>query len=66
MRNELDLSLYLVTDRNLTLGRSLEEVVAKAVEGKPRNQPQQKSHRFVKMQNLKKCFKKWTFAMVIR
>ncbi|MEE0962428.1 MAG: thiamine phosphate synthase [Bacteroidales bacterium] len=33
MRKELDLSLYLVTDRDLTLGRSLEEVVAKAVEG---------------------------------
>lgn len=33
MRRNFDLSLYLVTDRDLTLGRSLEEVVAKAVEG---------------------------------
>lgn len=28
-----DLSLYLVTDRNLSLGRSLEEVVSEAVKG---------------------------------
>ena len=31
MRTELDLSLYLVTDRDLSLGRSLEDVVAQAV-----------------------------------
>ncbi len=33
MRKEFDLSLYLVTDRNLSSGRSLIEVVEKAVAG---------------------------------
>lgn len=33
MRKEFDLSLYLVTDRELSLGRSLEEVVTEAVKG---------------------------------
>ena len=33
MRKEIDLSLYLVTDRDLSLGRSLEEVVTEAVAG---------------------------------
>ena len=33
MRKDIDLSLYLVTDRDLSLGRSLEEVVSEAVAG---------------------------------
>lgn len=33
MRKNVDLSLYLVTDRDLSLGRSLEEVVSEAVAG---------------------------------
>jgi len=33
MKKEFDLSLYLVTDRNLSLGRDLTEVVEKAVAG---------------------------------
>lgn len=33
MRVTFDLSLYLVTDRSLSLGRPLEEVVKKAIEG---------------------------------
>ena len=33
MRKDFDLSLYLVTDRELSLGRSLEEVVTEAVKG---------------------------------
>lgn len=33
MRNNFDLSVYLVTDRELSLNRSLIEVVTKAVEG---------------------------------
>lgn len=33
MKKEMDLSLYLVTDRSLTLGRSLDEVVEAAVKG---------------------------------
>ncbi len=33
MRKNIDLSLYLVTDRDLSLGRSLEEVVSEAVAG---------------------------------
>ncbi|MDN5291584.1 MAG: thiamine-phosphate pyrophosphorylase [Anaerophaga sp.] len=33
MRNEFDLSLYLVTDRGLSLGRSLREVLEKALKG---------------------------------
>lgn len=33
MRKDFDLSLYLVTDRGLSMGRSLEEVVAEAVKG---------------------------------
>jgi thiamine-phosphate pyrophosphorylase len=33
MRKDIDLSLYLVTDRDLSLGRSLEEVVTEAVAG---------------------------------
>lgn len=33
MKPSFDLSLYLVTDRSLSLGRSLEEVVAKAAAG---------------------------------
>ncbi|MBQ7042030.1 MAG: thiamine phosphate synthase [Muribaculaceae bacterium] len=33
MKKYFDLSLYLVTDRSLSLGRSLEEIVAKAVDG---------------------------------
>lgn len=33
MRRETDLSLYLVTDRELSLGRTLEEVVSEAVAG---------------------------------
>ena len=33
MRQNINLSLYLVTDRELSLGRSLEDVVMEAVEG---------------------------------
>lgn len=33
MRKKFDLSLYLVTDRSLSLGRSLEYIVTKAVDG---------------------------------
>jgi len=33
MRQQADLSLYLVTDRRLSLGRSLEEVVNEAIRG---------------------------------
>ena len=33
MRNEFDLSLYLVTDRGLSLGRSLKEVLEMALKG---------------------------------
>lgn len=33
MRAKLDLSLYLVTDRSLSMGRSLEEVVTEAIKG---------------------------------
>lgn len=33
MRKDIDLSLYLVTDRDLSLGRTLEEVVSEAVAG---------------------------------
>ena len=33
MRKDIDLSLYLVTDRDLSMGRTLEEVVSEAVAG---------------------------------
>ena len=33
MRQHFDLSLYLVTDRDLSQGRSLDEVVSEAVKG---------------------------------
>lgn len=33
MRTDIDFSLYLVTDRDLSLGRALEEVVSEAVVG---------------------------------
>ena len=33
MKKHFDLSLYLVTDRSLSLGRSLEDIVTKAIDG---------------------------------
>ena len=33
MKRDLNLSLYLVTDRDLSQGRSLDEVVSEAVKG---------------------------------
>jgi thiamine-phosphate pyrophosphorylase len=33
MRNKLDLSLYLITDQNLTNGRPLEDIVQQAIDG---------------------------------
>lgn len=68
--NSLDLSLYLVTDRSLTLGRSLEYVVEEAVKGgvtivQLREKNCSTKEFYQQAVKLKKCLKPYHIPLII-